>query len=81
MQLTPEQRALAQAQMLGTMQAIGMVLGARLVLLICVLIAAGLAFTAAVMDTTWSVVVFGAWSVVVVWPVVVLDIMTRRGGN
>jgi hypothetical protein len=80
-QLTPEQRALAQAQMIGTMQAIGAVLGTRLVLLISVLIAAGLAFTAAIMDTTLSAIVFGSWCVLVVAPICALDVMTRRGGG
>lgn len=79
-QLTPEQRALMQAQMLATMQAIGVVLGSRLVLLICVLIAAGLAFTAAIMDTTLSAIIFGGWCVLVVGPICWLDVMTRRNG-
>lgn len=78
-ELSPEQRVIAQAQLLGTLQAIGIVLGSRLVLMIGVLVAAGLAFTAAFLDTNLSTIVFGMWCVLVVAPLCLLDIKTRKG--
>lgn len=75
--LSPEQRAIAQAQMLGTMQAIGIVLGSRLVLLVAVLIAAGLAFTAAFLNTNLAGYIALGWALTIVLPIVILDMQTR----
>jgi hypothetical protein len=61
--------------MIGTMQAIGMVLGARLILLIAVMIDAALAFT---VTNQFSAGVFAGWTLVVIPLLVFLDVQSRK---
>lgn len=76
--LTAQQQAIAQAQMLGTFQAIALVLNSRLVLLIAVLVGAGLGFTAAILNTPLAAMVFLGWNLTSIVPVAVVDYLSRR---
>jgi hypothetical protein len=72
--LTPEQDLARQAALIGTMQAIGTVLGTRLLLFIAVGIDAALAFA---MTDWFGAGAFAAWTAVVLPVVAALDYFGR----
>lgn len=73
--MTPEQAIQAQIAMLGTLNAIGMILGLRLLLFIAVGIAAALAF---MVHDNYSAGVFAAWTLVVLPLLCALDFFGRK---